>query len=408
MRSASGPGTGGDQVARSRAAAAVPRRNPKTGKWDFIVDVGRDPATGKRRQVRKRGYATKKLAEAELTRVRSALQSGTFVAPERVTLKTFLNDQWLPAIRHTVESTTLASYEQNVRLHIVPHLGAITLQALDPGHLNGLYADLLDHGRTDGTGGLSARSVRYIHTIIHRALRDATRWGKTVRNVADLADPPSLKAARAPEMKYWMPGQLRSFISEIEKSDDRLAAAFRLAAMTGLRRGEIAGLTWADVELGSAMLLVRRQTRTIGRKTEHVELTKSSAGRRRVNLDAGTVASLRRLKVRQAAEKLACGSGYRDTDLVFTQADGSPVHPQTLTETFARRVKSAGLPMIRLHDLRHTHVAHLLAAGANVKIVSERIGHASSSFTLDRYGHLIEGQQANAAAAVADLIDSAG
>jgi integrase len=118
--------------------------------------------------------------------------------------------------------------------------------------------------------------------------------------------------------------------------------------------------------------------------------------------------SLRRLKVRQAAEKPACGRGYLDTDLVFTQADGSQVHPQTLTETFARRVKSAGLPMIRLHDLRRTHVAHLLAAGANVKIVSKRMGHASSSFTLDRYGHLIDGEQASAAAAVADLVDSAG
>jgi integrase len=354
-----------------------------------------------------RGYATKKLAEAELTRVRSSLQSGTFVAPERVTLSTFLIGEWLPAIRPTIESTTLASYEQNVRLHILPHLGAVTLQALDPGHLNGLYAQLLENGRTDGTGGLSARTVRYIHTIIHRALRDATRWGKTIRNVADLADPPSRKTARAPEMKYWMPGQLRAFTSATEKSNDRLAAAFRLAAMTGLRRGEIAGLTWADVELESATIVVRRQTRTIGRRTEHVDLTKSSAGRRRVDLDAGTVASLRRLRARQAAEKLACGIGYRETDLVFTQVDGSPVHPQTLTETFARRVKSAGLPTIRLHDLRHTHVAHLLAAGANVKIVSERIGHASSSFTLDRYGHLIEGQQASAAAAVADLVDGA-
>jgi integrase len=397
-----------DHNARTpRAAAAAPRKNPKTGKWDFVVDVGRDPTTGKRRQIRNRGYATKKLAEAELTRIRSSLQSGTFVAPERVTLNTFLIGEWLPAIRPTIESTTLASYEQNVRLHVLPHLGALTLQALDPGHLNGLYARLLETGRTDGMGGLSARTVRYIHTIIHRALRDATRWGKTVRNVADLADPPSRKTARAPEMKYWMPEQLRSFISVTEASRDRLAPAFRLAAMTGLRRGEIAGLTWADVELESATIVVRRQTRTIGRRTEHVDLTKSSAGRRRVDLDAGTVASLRRWKAHQAAEKLACGNGYRETDLVFTQVDGSPVHPQSLTETFARRVKSAGLPTIRLHDLRHTHVAHLLAAGANVKIVSERIGHASSSFTLDRYGHLIEGQQASAAAAVADLVNGA-
>ena len=398
-----------DLPVKNRSAAAAPRRNTKTKKWDFVVDIGRDPATGRRRQIRKRGYATKKEAEAELTRVRSALQSGTFVAPERVTLKAFLTGEWLPAIRHTIESTTLASYEQNVRLHIVRHLGAVPLQALDPGHLNGLYAQLLENGRTDGAGGLSARTVRYIHTIMHRALRDATRWGKTVRNVADLADPPSTKAARAPEMRIWDPNELRTFLDYVaEEVDDLHAGIYRLAGLAGLRRGEVLGLTWGDVDLDNATVTVQRQLRTLAGKVEHVEITKSSAGRRNINIDPTTVTALRRVRANQAADRLALGTGCPTTDLVFTRRDGRALYPNSIYKAFQRHAKAAALPVMRFHDLRHTHVADLIATDAHIKVISDRVGHSSTSFTMDRYGHLIDGQQAHAAQAVADLVDRSG
>lgn len=234
---------------RQRASTAGPRQDPRTKRWSFVVDGGTDPRTGRRRQIRRRGFPTKKAAESELTRLRGSLQNGTFVAPENLTLGAFIVDDWLPAIRTTVEPSTLESYGRMLRLHVIAHIGHVPVQRLEPQHLNALYADLLAGGRRDGKpGGLKARTVRYLHTILHRALKDAAKWGKVARNVAELADPPSAKAARAPEMKVWSPAELRAFLNHLEQSDDRLACAFRLAGMAGLRRGEILGLTWDDLD----------------------------------------------------------------------------------------------------------------------------------------------------------------
>ncbi len=390
---------------RTRSQSAAPRRDPESGTWGFVVDAGIDPGTGKRRQVRRRGFATRKAAEQELARVRHGVQNSDYVAPDRLTVSSFLTNEWLPATKSTIESTTFESYERNLRLHVIPSLGEMRLQRLEPQRLNALYATLLANGRRDGKGGLSARTVRYLHTIIHRALKDATRWGKVSRNVADLADPPSQKAARPPEMKIWDPQQLRAFLDYVEQQRDLLAPAFRLAGLAGMRRGEVLGLTWADIDFDHGALTVRRQLRCIGRKIEHVEITKTASGRRRINLDSGTLAALRTARARQAAERLAMGTGYQESAFVFTQPDGAPIHPMTMTETFSRRIKSAKLPKIRLHDLRHSHVAHLIAAGTHVKVISERVGHASTSFTMDRYGHLMDGQQSDAADAVALLVD---
>lgn len=386
-----------------RRGTAEPIEDKATGKWSFVVDVGIDPATGKRRQVRRRGFPTKKAAMAELTTLRTTAANGSYVPSERVTFGGFLVDEWLPAIRTTIEPTTWESYERNVTGHVVPRLGAVKLQRLDPAQLNAFYADLLVDGRKDGKGGLSARTVRYLHTILHRALRDASKWGRVSRNVAALADPPSAKAARAPEMKFWSPEELARFLATV--ADDRLGPVFRVAAMTGLRRGEVLGLTWADLDLDAGTATIQRQVRAVRHVVELVEVTKSSAGRRSVDLDAGTIAMLRSVRARQLRERLALGAGYRDLGLVFTAVDGSMLDPESVSCTFTRRVDRADVPRIRFHDLRHTHAVHMIAAGAHPKVVSERLGHASSTFTLDRYGHLMPGTQAGVAASVAALVD---
>jgi integrase len=237
--------------------------------------------------------------------------------------------------------------------------------------------------------------------VIGKALGDAERKGLVQRNVARLASPPSPSSARSPEMRVWTPDELRAFLEFSAASPH--GPLLRVAAMTGLRRAELCGLRWIDVDFDHARLTVRQAITTVRHQPSlgDVKSTRS----RRVDLDPVTLQSLRSERARQRTRKLELGSNWPDTGLVFTMHDGSGWHPDVITRAFRRLVDQTELPRIRLHDLRHTHATHLLAAGTNVRVTSERLGHASVSFTLDVYGHVLPGQQADAAAAVSALVD---
>jgi integrase len=210
------------------------------------------------------------------------------VQPSRRTVASFLVGEWLPAVRMAgLRDSTWASYRMNVEKHLVPGLGAIELQRLSPAQLNAFYRVLLTEGRRNAAGGLAPKTVYYIHSILHRALRDAVRWGYVVRNVADAADPPK---AKTPEMRVWSPAQLRVFLDYVR--GDRLYAAWLLAATTGMRRGEILGLRWTDLDLEAGRVAVRRPRILVDYQVR-VSEPKTAKGRRSLALDPVTVAALR-------------------------------------------------------------------------------------------------------------------
>lgn len=218
----------------------------------------------------------------------------------------------------------------------------------------------------------------------------------------NVATPPSATASRAPDMAVWTPDELAAFLEAT--NGHHHAALFRLAALTGLRRGEVAGLRWGDINLDRATLTVRHTIGQVGRRVVQGE-PKTARGRRTVALDPVTVDVLRGHRRTQAEQRLLIGAGWHDHDLVFASPTGEPWAPDSISQAFDRAVARSGLPALHFHGLRHPHASHLLATGVNVKIVSERLGHASVSFTLDVYGHTMPGQQAGAAAAVATLVD---
>lgn len=216
--------------------------------WTYVLDVGQG---GRRKQSWHGGFRTRREAERALAEALVRLEEGRYVEPTKQVFGDFL-EEWLAAIRPTVRASTWESYERNVRLHIRPGLGSTPLRNLSPGHLNAFYEILRKEGsRRVARRGLSARTVRYVHVIIHRALRDAVRWGRLTRNVANLADPP---ATVRPQMRVWSAEQLRTFVRFT--AGDRLHAAFLLLIATGMRRGEIAGLRWDDVDLEDGHLSV--------------------------------------------------------------------------------------------------------------------------------------------------------
>jgi integrase len=275
-------------------------------------------------------------------------------------------------------------------LRIVPRLGHVRLQALSAGHLNGLYAEL-------DREGLSASTRRLVHAVLHRALRDGARWGRVVRNVAEQADPPARGRARA---QAWTASELQRFLEHV--TDDRLFALWRLAAVSGMRRGELAGLTWRALDLDAARLEVSQQL-VATRGGVSFGPPKSARSRRTIALDPETVDALRRHRDTQLLERDVAGPVYEDRDLVFCDELGGPIHPQRLTEWFGRHRRAAGIPRGSLHVLRHTAATLMLTNGVPVHIAAARLGDTPQT-VLATYAHLLPQSDEIAAERVATAL----
>ena len=436
----------------------------------YVYGVGPD---GQRKQYSQGGFATHKDALAAQTRASAALLDGSFVADERQTFASFLVDEWLPTKRPpTLEESTFHSYERNLRLHVIPNVGAVRLAGLTPMHLNQLYRDLLDSGRrppatgrrrftkeainasvdaqergesgqqiadmlnadesfglegvtrhavaallrrdaqqavqTTPQDGLSPRTVRYIHTIIRAALRDAVRWNKVGRNIADSATPPPSSATQAKRASTWTGAQVRQFFEFV--SESRYLPAWLFLATSGCRRGEALGLRWSDVDLDERTAVIGHQVVTVDHEIVFKDLPKTKRAHV-VRLDPGTVSMLQAWKATQNAERLLVGSGYASHGLVFSTADGRPYHPERFSREFQRKQEQfnatepdAPLPRIVLHGLRHTWATLALQEGIDIKIVSDRLNHSSTHITREIYTHVTPPMQSDAAERVANQI----
>jgi integrase len=400
----------------------------KRGTWQFVVDLGaqplqRCPACRKRywgdhsrlrscpkchgsledrierRQEFHTGYATKKEAEQELAKVLAAIATGVHIEPCKMLLADFLRDEWLPAIRPTIRPTTFSSYGTHVERHIIPKLGSYQLQQITGVQINLLYARLLcepdEHGHL-----LSPSTVRRVHATLHRAFRDAVRWSKIPRNPVDAADPPRAVGFDR-EMKVWSATELRAFLAK-ERDGDFYPLWLTLGT-TGMRRGEALGLTWDDLDLETGRLSIKK-TRIMNGYGTLLSTPKTKKGRRLLALDPATTAALKQLRAKQKRQCLSRGVSWNDTQPVFADEEGQPFHPERVSKLFAKGAKKAGLPIIRLHDLRHTYATLALVSGIHPKVVSERLGHANIGITLDCYSHCLPTLSEEAAAKVAALV----
>jgi integrase len=309
-------------------------------------------------------------------------------------------------VRPTLRPSTYEGYKRIVDTRIVPRIGDLRLQRLSPADLQRLYAELLEDGKlnakVDGKRvGLSPKSVRNVHAVLRHALNDALRWDLVPRNVALATDPPRSASAGA-EMKTWTGEQVAEFLAYV--NDDRLAALWTLYLTTGCRRGEGVGLSWDSVDLAAGRISIRHARVLAGSYDVIVSEPKTAKARRSVTLDSITVAALKAHRKAQLAERVAAESGWTDSGLVFTREDGTPLHPDAVSQRWERLVKSSGLARIRLHDARHTHATLALEAGVNPRVVADRLGHSDVSLTLGLYSHVTESVEAEAAERVANAI----
>jgi len=311
---------------------------------------------------------------------------------------TFLREEWLPGVEIELAPTTSALYATLARAYIVPRIGTVRLDALSPTDLTTLYRDLLADG---GRGGrpLAPKTVRHVHTTLRKALADAVEAKHISWNPATAAKAP--KVARTKEPDHWNAEQVGAFLRSV--TGDRLEALWVLALTAGMRRGEVLGLRWTDVDLDGAKLHVR-QTRVAYGKLQVTKEPKTTRGRRPIPLSPLAVEALKAHRTRQKREKLAAGPAYTDSGFVFADEIGDPLDPPSVSASFGRLVRSAGLPRITLHGARHSFATVALEAGVDVPYVSELLGHSSPAITQGVYQHVRTERLEAAMEAITDAI----
>jgi integrase len=401
------------------APKATKRRSPHEGgayayqtrageRWAWKATITMPDGTRKQKMVR--GFTAKKAALASLREALAASESTGFTEPSKTPVGEYLAT-WLDSLR--LAPSTVASYRKNVRLHIAPNIGSIPLASLTPVLLDRLYKQLESSGRADHREGegLSPRTVRYIHTVISAAMKAAVDAGLIAANPASRAHPPTARQARSPEMHPWSEDQLAAFLGW-SRNHSELHAIWHVLAYTGMRRGELLGLRWRDVDLRTGVITVRRSAgivRNAGEGAEVIEGSTKTAKPRLIDIDADTLALLESWKRQRGSLALVLA---RDDALVFGDANGHHRQPEHLSRTWNQTVSRAigdglDLPPARLHDLRHCHATILLLAGVPVHVVSQRLGHASAVVTMTVYAHVLPGSQREAATLFASRIGKA-
>lgn len=360
----------------------------RDGRWYAVSYEGLDPITGRDRRRWHRPMMSRRPCTRRGVTV-GAAAIGAWGHGVQIPVHPLAPDP--PGSAPTYHCVPL---REEIDRYVLPHIGRVPLRSLTVTHLEDLYAHLRRSGRHDG-GPLAPKTVLNVHQILRTALGDAERSGLVHRNVARLMDPPCHGAA--PEQRCWNEHQLRQFLHVA--MSHRLGPAIWLAAMTGMRRGEVLGLRWSDIDLDAATLSIRRSVSCTGYQV-HTTPTKTRTSRRAIDLDQRTVAVLGEWQHHQLAE---LGTVAAD-GTVFTRPDGQPVHPHAMSQTVARLQRAAGVPAIRLHDLRHTHATLMLKHGIPLKVVSERLGHSTPAFTMAVYQHVLPGMQRDAANIFARLI----
>ena len=362
------------------------------GSWSIVLDLGRDPSTGKRKQQWVTVRGTKKEAESKLAELQHQLNTGEFVKSSKLTVREFLTQWFQDYVKTNARAATAEGYKIIVERHLIPSLGGIALAQLQPAHIQGYYARALREGRCDGKGGLAARTVVHHHRVLREALSHAVKWGLVGRNVADAVDP------------------LRAVNKEMKALDSagvlRLLGAARgtvyfplinLATFTGMRRSELLGLRWLDLNLSRGTVSIAQVLHCLPGGRIVFEQPKTARSKRLVRLSQETTLALRAYRDTVEADLEQVGDSISGDRLLFSQINGAPLLPNTVTHAFAKIARRAGLEGFTFHSLRHTHASIMLQQGVSSKTVAERLGHSTVVITLDTYSHLTPGVKEDAA-----------
>jgi len=366
--------------------------DPKHGTWSYSSSAGSNSRTGKRQQLRKSGFTTKRDAQAALNTARTNAAKGLGSGDANITIAKFLTG-WLERKEQDgLRTSTLTMYRSYVDNEIIPALGRMKLADLRRHHVDEFVRSL-------GSDERGPTTVRRMHATLRSAMSTAVQLSLIDSNPASNVKMPAAKKFRA---SMWEPEEAARFLAIA--APFRLGPLFETAVHTGLRRGELCGLRWADVSFADRELVVRVQLSAVNGKTVEGDIKTNSGQDRRVSLDDSLLNTLSAWKLTQDVEREKWSSAYEDSGRVFTYENGRQLRPQWVSQVFDRVVREADLTKIRLHDLRHLHASLLIAGGVPLAIVSKRLGHSTIAITADLYGHLLRDANREAAEAAAGML----
>lgn len=349
--------------------------------WEGRYTAGYDPGTGKQIQRSITGKTQKEVAQ-KLRQITSEIDRGTYQEPCRMTVRDWM-ETWKATYTDDVKEDTAYLYKKNLDSYIIPRLGAVKLEKLTAPMIQAVYNDLV-HPSKEGIRPLSPKTVRNVHGVFRKALQQAVLIDYLRANPADACKPP--RAAKK-EIAPLDEGHLSEFLKAIQGHPH--GYLYQIAVFTGLREGELLGLTWDCVDLEQGILLVKQQLRRHQQKGGTYYLTETKNGKSRVIALAPSVVRLFRLqKVKQNGQRLEAGDLWTENGLVFSNRTGGFLSYRTVYDCFKRIVAKIGIPNVRFHDLRHTYAVLAIKGGDDIKTVQENLGHATAAFTLDVYGHV--------------------
>ncbi|MGH8615140.1 MAG: tyrosine-type recombinase/integrase, partial [Gammaproteobacteria bacterium] len=333
---------------------------------------------------------TKREAEAELACILGSIQSGSYVDPTKMSVGELLG-KWREEVASVqVSAKTMERYGEHID-RLISGLGGIPLSRLQPLAIQAFYSGLRKSGHKRRDGGLSEQTLLHIHKVLTAALSQAVRWRLIASNPADDVNPP--RPARV-EMQTLDEREMCQLLGAAEGTALRVPTLLWLT--TGLRRGELLGLMWRDLDRDSKRLSVVRSLEET-RKGLLLKTPKTNLSTRVLTLPPVVLEALFRHELLQKQQRLAAGPAYQDNGLIFPDRNGRPQRPRNVTKAFAALVSRAKITPVSIHGLRHTHITELLRGGVHPKVVSERAGHASVAFTLQRYAHALPDMQQDAA-----------
>jgi len=365
--------------------------------WRLKWDLSRDPRTGIRIIKQKTVVGTKREAEGELARVLGSIQAGRYVDPNKMKVGELLAKWRDDVASASVSAKTLERYCEHVD-RLIAGLGSIPLARLQPLAIQDFYTELRQHGHRQRDAGLSEQTLLHIHRVLSAALSQGVSWRLIACNpAADVKAPRPLQI----EMRTLSEEEMRALLTAAEGTG--LYVSVLLWLTTGIRRGELLALMWRDLDWEHRRLTIVR-TLEETKQGLVIKAPKTRRSSRVVPLPPVAIEVLHAHEVRQKMERLRAGSAFIDHGLIFPDEVGQPQRPRNVTKAFAALVRRAEIPQISIHGLRHTHITDLLRAGVHPKVVSERAGHATPAFTLQRYAHALPDMQRDAADQVQKLV----
>lgn len=351
--------------------------------WKVRIELEKDVNTGKRRQKSFTVYGSKKDAERFLIEKLREFDTGILKDTRKIKFGEYL-DFWKEKTFGNLEVTTKEGYIQKIDKHIKPYLGNIFLENLKPLHLQNFYYEKLQNSKLNGEGGLSERTVLALHRIIHSALSQVVKWEFIVRNVAEAVEPPKAKKYQA---NFLNDKQTEELIRKAQNTD--IYIPIMLAIYTGARRGEVLGLNWDNVDLEKGIIKIVDNLCT----TQNgliIKQSKTNSGIRTIAISTSLVKILKKHKLDQMKNKIRLGANYCDNNMVCCYEDGHLFNPKRFSAKFNEFLEKNDLPIVRFHDLRHSHASLLVKMGVQPKEISARLGHSNIGITMDLYSHIYE------------------